>query len=292
MTLRTLVLSSFVLMASAPLAGAGTNVPCGEQGPNSKVRCDTTADTCDLKIGGNWTAGNLNQDGGGVYYCEEETTLASHGSEPRGETLSRVSIPGLDADWRLELADRMARMSPPRRQQALARLEDELGDTLGNCEYWCYVWGPGCPCFDEVDEPQPIVPFLAGLAAGILFDVAQCAIRIEIDGKSLEGSDGFDRLVDCAFGSTGSIAHQDWTPWLNRDDERGSGDFETLRDFVAASQVCAAPTAIECRTRDGGVDWAATGQVYTCDPSVGGVCRNADQSARGCLDYEVRFRCR
>jgi hypothetical protein len=41
-----------------------------------------------------------------------------------------------------------------------------------------------------------------------------------------------------------------------------------------------------------GVDWKAAGQVYTCDVSKGGICRNDDQGPNGfCLDYRVRFRC-
>ena len=83
----------------------------------------------------------------------------------------------------------------------------------------------------------------------------------------------------------------EWTPWLNRDAPGGSGDYETLRDFVAAGQACPTPRAIECRTTDGR-DWTTVNQRYTCDEAQGGICRNADQARGGrCLDYQVRFLC-
>jgi len=84
-----------------------------------------------------------------------------------------------------------------------------------------------------------------------------------------------------------------WTAWLNRDDPSATGDWETLSDFVSAGQVCANPTAIECRTTTG-LDWASTGEVYSCSVSAsipGGVCVNNDQPDGQCLDYEVRFLC-
>lgn len=89
-----------------------------------------------------------------------------------------------------------------------------------------------------------------------------------------------------------------WTPWLDRDDPSGLGDFETLADFVAAGLACAEPVAIECQTT-GGVSYQQAGQAYTCDVETGGVCSNGDNAtpqslvdvASGCLDYRVRLRC-
>jgi hypothetical protein len=87
-------------------------------------------------------------------------------------------------------------------------------------------------------------------------------------------------------GSTGS-----WTPWRMRDAPSGNGDYETIADFDA-SLVCngAQPVGIECQTMTG-IDWSATGEVYTCSPVVGGVCVNADQPDGACMDYQVRFLC-
>lgn len=81
-----------------------------------------------------------------------------------------------------------------------------------------------------------------------------------------------------------------WTDWLNRDRPSGSGDFETLADFVARGQACATPLAVECRAADGR-DWSETGQSYTCEQYLGGVCRNSDLTNGSCLDYQVRFLC-
>jgi hypothetical protein len=87
-----------------------------------------------------------------------------------------------------------------------------------------------------------------------------------------------------------------WTPWLNRDAPSGQGDFETLRDFVTAGQACSTPQKIECRRR-GTTQLVVTGvgaggERYTCDPSVGGVCNNRQQTGGvTCSDYEVRFLC-
>lgn len=82
-----------------------------------------------------------------------------------------------------------------------------------------------------------------------------------------------------------------WTRWLNRDGPGGSGDFETLKDFVAAGSVCAQPTAIQCSTVDG-TPWNEAGQQYRCDAAVGGVCVNQKQAkGQRCHDYRVRFCC-
>jgi len=82
----------------------------------------------------------------------------------------------------------------------------------------------------------------------------------------------------------------EWTPWLDRDNPGGVGDYETLADFVAAGQACPEPQGIECQTVSG-VDWTTAGQVYTCQLPVGGVCINSQQANGTCLDYRVRFRC-
>lgn len=95
---------------------------------------------------------------------------------------------------------------------------------------------------------------------------------------------------DCTIGPP--LPSCTWTAWLNRDAPSGVGDFETLKDFVQAGQVCAQPTKVECRTRPGHQDWGQAGQVYQCATALGGVCGNADQpGGQSCLDYEVRFCC-
>lgn len=81
-----------------------------------------------------------------------------------------------------------------------------------------------------------------------------------------------------------------WTPWLERDHPSGMGDYETLADLVAAGQACPSPIAIECQTTSG-IDWTLAGEVYTCDPAIGGVCVSSDQPDGACMNYRVRFLC-
>jgi microsomal dipeptidase-like Zn-dependent dipeptidase len=90
--------------------------------------------------------------------------------------------------------------------------------------------------------------------------------------------------------SLGSSQSGTWTAWLNRDGSSGSGDWETLSEFVIAGQACSNPIGIECQTTSG-VNWTQSGEVYTCDPAGGGICRVADQPDGVCYDYRVRFLC-
>ena len=101
-------------------------------------------------------------------------------------------------------------------------------------------------------------------------------------------------LLTIAFGAINpapwNAQEASWSPWLNRDNPGGSGDFETLADFVKTDQVCAAPIGIECQTVNG-TDWEEAGQIYTCVADKGGICRNEDQKGARCKDYRVRFLC-
>lgn len=101
-------------------------------------------------------------------------------------------------------------------------------------------------------------------------------------------SDAHGRTFNKATARNISVSSGTWTAWLNRDAPSGNGDYETRADFVPA--VCASPLAIQCQTT-AGVDWTLTGEVYSCTPSVGGVCINANQPDGSCMDYRVRFLC-
>ncbi len=88
-----------------------------------------------------------------------------------------------------------------------------------------------------------------------------------------------------------ATAQAGWTPWLDRDQPSGKGDYETLNDFLEAGEACSCPLDVECQTLDGR-DWRETGQVYTCSRIQGGICVNDRQpDGRPCLDYRVRFFC-
>lgn len=95
----------------------------------------------------------------------------------------------------------------------------------------------------------------------------------------------------CKVVPTGGAAPCKWTPWLNRDNESGAGDFETLADFVRTGEACASPLKIECQTADGR-PVSSTGQPYVCDPKRGGICENDKLPAgQRCRNYRVRFCC-
>jgi len=82
-----------------------------------------------------------------------------------------------------------------------------------------------------------------------------------------------------------------WTSWMNIDQPGGDGDIENLKAYIVSGKVCARPIEVQCRTA-AGLGWLDTGQVYTCNRSVGGICTNFTQpKGESCLDYEVRFLC-
>ena len=100
-------------------------------------------------------------------------------------------------------------------------------------------------------------------------------------------------ISDLAPANIVDILNAPWTAWLNRDGPGGSGDYETIHDFVNSGQLdpsCANPIHVECQTTSG-TDWRLTGETYFCDTNSGGVCRNSQQSDGSCQNYQVRFKC-
>lgn len=86
-----------------------------------------------------------------------------------------------------------------------------------------------------------------------------------------------------------------WTPWLDRDNADGNGDYETRADF-GANQVCAQPKAIEAMIAGSTTVYrpgdTVPNTLVVFDPSKGLICRGQDQiSGISCADYSVRFNC-
>ncbi|ROL46903.1 Cartilage intermediate layer protein 2 [Anabarilius grahami] len=86
---------------------------------------------------------------------------------------------------------------------------------------------------------------------------------------------------------------EDWcskcrTPWFDRDDPSGVGDYETLPLILIAYplQVCAQPIAIEVTTITGTPVLPNGSGITVYDPLQGFVCVNG-----ACPDYRVRFTC-
>ncbi|KAM4602789.1 cell migration-inducing and hyaluronan-binding protein [Polymixia lowei] len=89
------------------------------------------------------------------------------------------------------------------------------------------------------------------------------------------------------------VQEAEWTEWFNRDDERGSGDWEKLADLHKAypDRLCSTPLDIQAETHDG-VPSNQTGDVlHKNDKEYGFVCLNKDQAHGLCHNYRVRFLC-
>ncbi|KAK1160788.1 cell migration-inducing and hyaluronan-binding protein-like [Acipenser oxyrinchus oxyrinchus] len=89
------------------------------------------------------------------------------------------------------------------------------------------------------------------------------------------------------------VQEVEWTEWFDRDDERGSGDWEKLSDLQTAfpGKICASPLDIQAATYSG-VDSNLTDEVfYKNDKDYGFVCLNKDQPDGICNNYKVRFLC-
>uniref|UniRef100_A0A8C4T0Z0 hyaluronoglucosaminidase n=1 Tax=Erpetoichthys calabaricus TaxID=27687 RepID=A0A8C4T0Z0_ERPCA len=89
------------------------------------------------------------------------------------------------------------------------------------------------------------------------------------------------------------IQELEWTEWFDRDDERGSGDWEKLSDLRAAfpGKICAAPLDIQAATHDGVASNLTDEVFYKNDKDYGFVCLNKDQPDGICNNYKVRFLC-
>ncbi|XP_053275095.1 cell migration-inducing and hyaluronan-binding protein [Pleuronectes platessa] len=89
------------------------------------------------------------------------------------------------------------------------------------------------------------------------------------------------------------VQEAEWTEWFDRDDERGSGDWEKLSDLHEAypERLCGSPMDIQAETHDG-IPSNQTGDViHKKDKDYGFVCLNKDQAHGLCRNYRVRFLC-
>ncbi|KAF4083043.1 hypothetical protein AMELA_G00135510 [Ameiurus melas] len=89
------------------------------------------------------------------------------------------------------------------------------------------------------------------------------------------------------------VQEAEWTEWFDRDDERGSGDWEKLSELHKAfpERLCSNPLDIEAETVDG-VPANMTGDVFSkFDKNYGLVCLNKEQQGGICRNYHIRFLC-
>ncbi|XP_074472131.1 uncharacterized protein LOC141756361 isoform X2 [Sebastes fasciatus] len=85
-----------------------------------------------------------------------------------------------------------------------------------------------------------------------------------------------------------------WTPWSDRDNPSGKGDWEDLYNLHREypGKICSNPVGIEARTLTGLSPAAAGNVIFQSDTTAGFICRNKDQPGnKKCSDYRVRFRC-
>jgi len=126
----------------------------------------------------------------------------------------------------------------------------------------------------------------------------------ECDGSNLNGKscvlEGYASGTlkcdsNCGFDYSGCLEDEAefWTPWLDRDNPSGKGDYELLSYFVESGQACENPTDVEYRAVNG----EKILQTVHSSTTFGFYCLNSENNADGsvytvsCLDYEVRFKC-
>ncbi|KAK7930480.1 hypothetical protein WMY93_006875 [Mugilogobius chulae] len=92
----------------------------------------------------------------------------------------------------------------------------------------------------------------------------------------------------------GHNGEAEWTEWLSRDDQRGSGDWEKLSDLLKSfpQHLCPNPMDIQAETTEGVSSDQSGDIIHKMDKDYGFVCLNKDQPHGMCHDYRVRFLCR
>uniref|UniRef100_A0A8C2ADL1 WxxW domain-containing protein n=1 Tax=Cyprinus carpio TaxID=7962 RepID=A0A8C2ADL1_CYPCA len=151
--------------------------------------------------------------------------------------------------------------------------------------------------------PGEICPNPLGIEAQTLSVLSNCnifSIYNPTTGVScLNGNQGGGVCADYKVRLT---CPEDWfghsllgcrTPWFDRDNPSGLGDYETLSLLLIRYplQVCAQPIAIEVTTISGTPALPPGNNFQVYNPTSGFSCVNANQGRVRCVDYKVRFTC-
>ncbi|XP_033112708.1 cartilage intermediate layer protein 1-like [Anneissia japonica] len=98
-------------------------------------------------------------------------------------------------------------------------------------------------------------------------------------------------FVAVFLGAFSAVIADSWTPWYDRDNPSGTGDWESVGSLLTEnpSTMCQKPVAIECQTT-AGQPYTSTDDTVSCCPSAGLVCKQAE-NGNSCADYRVRFLC-
>ncbi|KAF4096637.1 hypothetical protein G5714_022606 [Onychostoma macrolepis] len=126
-------------------------------------------------------------------------------------------------------------------------------------------------------------------------EICQNPITIEaqtISGQSASQTGNVFQVYNPKRGFACEWCSKCRTPWFDRDNPSGQGDYETLSLALITYplQVCAQPIAIEVATISGTPVLPAGNNFQIYDPTQGFACMNALQNG-GCQDYKVRFTC-
>ncbi|XP_059808562.1 cell migration-inducing and hyaluronan-binding protein [Hypanus sabinus] len=160
-------------------------------------------------------------------------------------------------------------------RNALSKLGSKYFRHLGFRHPWSFIAVKGSP--ESSAEDHVVYQGARGSAAAKVFKLFQ--------------SPGRDHFT---VGSVSEwVQDVEWTVWFNRDDERGTGDWEKLTDLKASypEKVCESPIDMQVATVDG-IPASLTAQVFhKHDLDYGFVCLNKDQVNGICHNYKVRFLC-
>ena len=100
-------------------------------------------------------------------------------------------------------------------------------------------------------------------------------------------------VPSCSSSGVGSGSGLGWSKWYDRDDESGTGDWESFGSLVNPPCDGTTPTDARCERVSDGKPADQTGQVFHKPCGVDGlVCKNSDNAPGGCDDYQVSYKCK
>jgi hypothetical protein len=146
---------------------------------------------------------------------------------------------------------------------------------------------PGAACRVSGSTRPPVEPMKPDLAKNLCRDIKDkiafenCVFDLIVTGDVGRANAYLRSLkLRATLGVWTDVAVTGSTPWLNRDQPGGVGDYETTTDHLK----------IACRFKATGkaiTDGAPVG--YRCNPREGGWCKNNDPAGLKCDDMEVMF---
>ncbi|XP_062267736.1 mucin-5AC-like [Platichthys flesus] len=172
--------------------------------------------------------------------------------------------------------------------------DDPTGSGDWELLYNLRIENPGKICPKPIQIEAKTLTGLSAAAAGdVIFksDSTTGFICKNQDQKSKKMCNDYRVRFSCHPPFCGGVC---WTDWYDRDRPSGTGDWELLSNLKKENpgQICDSPMYIEAVTTDTMTPAISTGENFLhYNPTVGFVCRKADQIDGECLNYKVRFGC-